>query len=219
MVDKQNIRGRESIIVRGGDIIENGAYLREGTSDTYLYNDPFLKECCDESIKRINKDSTVVDLGAHINLFSMRVSPYCKKVYAYEALKENYIQGLKNIRDNIEFFNVAVWTTNGRTPYTGDANVIRFGEGEKTMETITLEEIMKDKVCDLLKVDIEGCEYEVLLSAPKRVFEKIKSIYVELHPHIVPNRNRELIKWLEDNNYKVATKKIFGWEVLIADKL
>lgn len=46
------LRG-ETIKVQGGDIIENGFYLRQGTSDTYVYNESLLDECCRESL---NKD-------------------------------------------------------------------------------------------------------------------------------------------------------------------
>lgn len=154
-------------------------------------------------------------------MYSGRVAPYCNKVYAYEAVKENYIQGLKNVKGkNIEFVNIAVWSTCGQMSYSGDGNVLKIGEGQKMIETITLEKIFENiEKCDLLKIDIEGCEYEVLLSTPDSVFKKIKSIYLELHPHIVSDKNEEVIKLLEKNNYKVTTKKICGWEALVADKL
>ena len=210
-----------TIKVQGGDIIENGFYLRQGTSDTYMYNESLLHECCAESLKRINKDSVVVDLGAHIGLYSSRVAPYCKKVYAYEAVRENYIQGLKNVEGkNIDFFNIAVWSICGQMPYSGDGNVLKIGEGQKMTETITLEKILENiEKCDLIKIDIEGCEYEVLLFTPDSVFKKIKSIYLELHPHIIPNKNEEVVKLLERNNYKVTIRNVCGWEVLVADKL
>ena len=50
-----------------------------------------IKEYAKHEIE-INKTDTVIDVGAHIGLFSLLASQYCTdgKIYAFEPIKENY---------------------------------------------------------------------------------------------------------------------------------
>lgn len=92
----EKILNGENVIIENGQIFENGLFLREGTSDTFIYKEIFLDQCYKECLQKIDKNSIVIDVGSYIDLFSCYVSLHCKKIYAYEPVKENYSQGLKN---------------------------------------------------------------------------------------------------------------------------
>ena len=70
----------------------------------------------------------------------------------------------------------------------------------------TLEEAMDEaKIgrCDLLKIDIEGGEFDVLLTAPSRVFNRIRMIVCEFHP--IPARSvDELVRRLTEVSFQVS---------------
>jgi hypothetical protein len=56
------------------------------------------------------------------------------------------------------------------------------GKGGLEVETITLDQIAGCSV-DLLKMDIEGAEYETLASASMRALANIRRAVVEYHPN------------------------------------
>ena len=51
---------------------------------------------------------------------------------------------------------------------------------------------------DFLKVDIEGCEYDVFRDIDKNILSKIKKIAIEVHDS---NRNKELINNINKNRF------------------
>jgi len=220
----KKILNGEKVTIENGQIIENSFFLREGTSDTFIYKEIFLDQCYKECLQKIDKDSIVIDVGSYIGLFSCYVSPHCKKIYAYEPVKENYSQGLKNTTGkNIELLNKAVWSSNEEKKCDINGNTLNFGQGLETIQTINLEKIFAENnipQCDLLKIDVEGCEYEILFSTPLDIFKKIKSIIMEYHPDLMKkNTTQDLVNFLEKNDYNVVTKPSFDQiGLLMADK-
>ena len=72
---------------------------------------------------------------------------------------------------------------------------------------------------DLLKVDIEGFEYEAVLGSP-RVFQqqRVKALALELHPTILADRGKsagDTERMLEQAGYRLT--ETFGNTVWIAD--
>ena len=58
-------------------------------------------------------------------------------------------------------------------------------------------------VVDLLKIDIEGSEYEVLYQLPAALYQKIKNIVLEIHVRsgYAPG---ELVRFLEKQGFTVS---------------
>jgi len=207
-------------------ILEDGFYLRQGTSDTFIYKEIMLDRDYELCLNYLNKESLVIDLGAHIGLFSIFCSPFCRKILAYEAHPENYQLALKNIKSksagNVSVENLAAWSLSGEYLkidggsgfQTGDFTVcsVKMEPKELGVKTISLDEIFsKEQIdfCDLLKIDIEGAEYCVLMSAPKNVFEKIGNIYMEYHADSL-NKNTisELEYFLKKMGFMVNIKPV-----------
>ena len=62
--------------------------------------------------KHISKEDIVLDIGAHVGTFSLKVSKKCKVVYCFEPFIINYVQLINNINinkyENIIPFNFAI---------------------------------------------------------------------------------------------------------------
>lgn len=129
---------------------------------------------------------TVLDLGGHVGMVSIYLAkkyPFLK-IYAYEPTPANYEHFLLNLEangvQNVEVSNKAV-TADGRRlemianfqvnsgGATGNLQDMRLPHHSYFQaESITLDAIFAEKAlrrCKLLKIDIEGSEHEVLLSA------------------------------------------------------
>lgn len=207
----------EEIKTDGDYIVQDGIYLRQGTSDTFIYKEIFLDECYKESTEKLTLSSVVIDLGAHIGLFSSYCAPKCQKIYAYEPHFENYDLAIKNLKEtNTELFKLAVWSKSGeivslsdKRTQTGDHTITENISGDKRLQakTTTLEEVfVRNKIdfCDLLKVDIEGAEYATLFNTPNSILKKISSICLEFHNDL-ENKHTfyDLVSFLEDHQFKV----------------
>jgi len=68
----------------------------------------------------------------------------------------------------------------------------RYMLARETVSCATLEEIFdrcKIEVCDLLKIDIEGWEYEAVLGSPALFRDRrVKAVALELHPNLLARR-------------------------------
>jgi hypothetical protein len=90
------------------------------------------------------------------------------------------------------------------------------------VQTYTLSEVVSEiseTEIDLMKVDIEGSEYEVLYSSPPKLLQKIKRIYVECHEveNSPPTYNLQHMKsFLEELGYHVEIAK--GESILYATR-
>lgn len=140
-----------------------------------------------------SKDKVVADAGAHVGLFSLRASVYAKKVISlephpllYKLLENNVIRN--NIK-NIHPLNLALWKEKGVASFvigehSGGNRVVETKNANSKMkiQTITLSDLVESygKI-DLLKIDIEGSEFDVLLNAPGDTLNNIDKIVGEMH--------------------------------------
>lgn len=130
----------------------------------------------------INKNDTIIDIGAHIGGFSIYAADIAKKgkIYSFEpfpstfeTLKNNV---LLNKRKNINLNKLAVSKNIGEFNFY--VSKINFAENslhhkynEKiTVKTTSLSDIFrknKIKRCNVLKIDCEGSEYDILFSSTR----------------------------------------------------
>lgn len=170
--------------------------------------------------KKINQEDIVIDIGANIGAFSVYSGSIAKKgkIYCFEPEKENFNLLKENIKlnglSNIKAFNLAVGSKE-------EINQLFLSESSSehsvcfpakatgksvSVNFISLEKIFNDNClsyCDFMKIDCEGCEYDVLFSAPKKILEKIKYIALEFHDFKESYRYLELKEHLEKNGFKV----------------
>ena len=102
------------------------------------------------------------------------------------------------------------------------ASMLNRQASDKTIKVpaLSLDEVLKTyhvDVCELLKVDCEGAEYDILLNTSKGTYARINHVVIELHDWVpkeigVPN---DLKAKLEQNGFKVKIRKN---EILVASK-
>jgi FkbM family methyltransferase len=162
----------------------------------------------------IPSDAVIVDLGASVGVFSVYAASTAEnvQVYAYEPMPASFALVQENIRLNgqggsVKAFNYAVGGETGdRELFVGGTDFFfptllgPDGNGQAehiTVHCTTLEEILAsnklDRV-DLLKMDIEGAEYEFLYKSPPACFEKVREIRMEYHDLDDGERNLGALK-------------------------
>ena len=160
---------------------------------------------------------TVVDVGANIGLFSIRVAPLARRVVAFEPLPDHFkiLQG--NLSDprfqHVVPVQKALSGTRGPmdlwvSPNPGGHSILRDvaqGSTSIRVEGVTFREIFADhsiERCDLLKIDCEGAEYESLAAMPDELWPRIGRISLEFHQGPAGWDGAKLAEFLRGRGYR-----------------
>jgi FkbM family methyltransferase len=154
----------------------------------------------------------VVDAGAHVGLFALRVSPHARRVIALEADATNWVRLSSNLArnhvGNVEAKHMALWSSTGEIgftegPQTGGGSVA--AEGEHRVRATSLQTLV-DEYGDigLLKLDVEGAEWEIFEHAPWSTMRRIDAIVAELHPSRGPEQADALAERLRSADFEVT---------------
>jgi FkbM family methyltransferase len=170
---------------------------------------------------------TFVDIGANEGYFSVVASKLVGpggRVVAVEpqarlrtVLDTNFEL---NAVSNVQIIDQAVSDQSGtatlhvapdtNTGSTGLHQATRYKTTQTPVETRTLANILADariERVDVMKMDIEGFEYEAILGAPE-VFRqhRVRAFALELHPRLLAARNRspeEIVSFLKSCGYEM----------------
>lgn len=164
----------------------------------------------------------IIDIGAHIGVFSLLAAITCPeaKIYCYEPEPNNYELLIKNIEQNnlldrLNSYQLGVARSNEERILnvakinTGGSSIVWGQERNKkiTVDCITLKSILEenhiDKV-DFVKMDCEGAEFEILYSS-QNLLQKIDVISMEVHNNEKERKLIELQQYLESNNFEVES--------------
>ncbi len=139
----------------------------------------------------------IVDLGSNVGVYSLYIAlknPKAK-IYAVEPDSDNFKQLQENILVNgfkrrISAFQYVISKKCGKVPFFVDnissrAHSLYHVTGKKvqvpSIDLNSLFKKLKIKKCDILKLDIEGAEYEVLYNCPEKILRSINIVFVECH--------------------------------------
>jgi len=131
---------------------------------------------------------SVLDLGGHYGLFANACS-MCnpKKIISVEANHNNFKKYLDNTKElpNVRCINAAVTSKpNKILTISNESGSSIVGKGEQLVASVTLESLLELFQPDeklLLKMDIEGCEYEIFYKTHPDVFKRFDMIKLEAH--------------------------------------
>jgi hypothetical protein len=171
--------------------VENGRTIVRTNSGLKLIIIPDYLNVIDEVFLRNRYCSArlsgriVIDVGASIGDTSLYfASMGASKVYAFEADKSRYEVAEENIHLN------------------GKDKIIKIMNDEANSENIS-ELIENNHLSNIfLKLDCEGCEYEILPNISKATYEQIDDIAMEYHKDSDP-----LITKLREEGYNVKRDK------------
>ena len=169
--------------------LRNGkfAYVRDVRSTDYtIVRDVLGKNEYELDYLSLPENATVLDLGGNIGAFSMEIHRQfpTARIIAYEPHPAN----AKMFRMNAPYATLvdkAVSRSTGTIRFEDGVDFAGLKiaeEGGIAVESISLDDIVRGlERVDLLKMDIEGSEYEVLAAASPETFIKIKRILLETH--------------------------------------
>jgi FkbM family methyltransferase len=194
------------------EVVESGCYLNSGEF-------------------RIEAGDTVLDIGANVGLFSIWVSLNVPstKIFAFEAAPDNFRALAENVRSNrLEgispcHYAVSDGSSSHVTLYRGLHGGIhsirpeyrnwvpKAGSARKTekVRAISLDRILRRfniESVDYMKIDCEGAEYEILLSASSRTLSRIRKIVGEYHDLSAERNGRVLKNFLARSGFHAAFK-------------
>lgn len=168
-----------------------------------------IKEVFDREVYyfRTSRDAPLVlDCGANIGvaaLYIKRLYPHAR-IVCYEPFPEAFAALCANVESNglrqIELHQLALAPTAGEAELHFDAEHLgslsmslrpeRIRGASHVVETTRLSDAITGHV-DLLKMDIEGVEFEVLAEAAERgKLRLVDQIIVEYHHHITETEDR-----------------------------
>lgn len=165
---------------------------------------------CKYEYGKIEPNSTIIDIGANIGVFSL----YCaihgaKKVYSFEPSEESFEFLNKNIVENgfekiIVPFKLAVHDKKTFVNFPSQSNPSnKISDDGQKVETTTLDSICEDiDTVDLLKIDCEGSEHIFIPSTSAETFSKIKEIRMEYHEKIPIIETFTMTKHKPTDSYK-----------------
>jgi FkbM family methyltransferase len=178
----------------------------------------------------INKNSTVIDLGANkggfYSLMSAKYNCYCFAVEASESL----FNSLPKI-DKVRCYHFAIGKNNGSIKFyiskNSEANSLQLAISEAwgvTTSTIieekTLEKFLSDEniplPVDILKIDVEGAETDIINSLSANTLSRIGQIPVEFHDFILGTEQyntamHEAIKKLTSSHFLALKLSAQDW--------
>ena len=198
--------------------------VNDGLSASHIFSEIFINECY--PIKKSNKKRLIIDVGANVGFFTfyaLMKSPNVD-IISIEADPKNYNVLKKNIStnnldDQVQLLNNAVCSKKGEIIFHSSLKNSGWSSLYKTRGAVESESInicaitvsellstFKVNTVDILKIDIEGAEYDIILNDNFLDRYKVKQIYIEAdkNPRDVRFSFEELIIKLE-YYYKVVS--------------
>jgi FkbM family methyltransferase len=186
----------------------------------YLVQDIFKDKIYTAFLSPSSGD-VVIDLGAHIGLFTISVAKFAKLVVAIEPHPENYRYLLTNVKLN-KFGNVitcrlACSDKEGTGKlylghHSGSHSLLFRRSSLRAIDVplITLSKLVRDlglNRVDFIKMDIEGAEYSVLVGASQIL--KSYDVKLAIAAYHDDDIRRKCNQLLTELGYKVLEKRGF----------
>jgi len=162
------------------------------------------------SYEFVNSSDKVLDIGSNIGLFPL-LSENAKEIVCVEPLKEAIPLLKKNIEANnlkkkTKIINAAIGKK-GRLILEVDKKlnlskiVDKPNKYTYEIKSFNLKDMVKKYNSNLIRMDVEGYEYEIL---HKKIPKKITKISLEFHTALLGKKKvKELLDYLENEKFKV----------------
>jgi len=192
----------------------------ENSDEFYELKKEIFGENC-YYIELEKEDPYIIDLGAHIGMtvvYFKSLFPQAR-ILAFEPIPDNFKILQKNVEENqlsqVELVQAVVAPKSGilriqepigEGAWKSGAGIIPRGwKGIQTnreikVEAVGIEELLLEKI-DLLKMDIEGMEYEIVRNMGPKI-RNIANMIIEVHPR-KDHRIEEIQRTLVQNGFRV----------------
>lgn len=213
--DKSKVLDEVSLSLKDPMVKRKIAGLHEFEPVFVNYEQFFVKRIYD-GLFAGERIESVLDVGASVGLFTQwALDRFGKevKVIAFEP-NPTAISGFKAVhgeKDNVKLYEVAAAGEEGEidlgiNPENSTVSSVNMAtENKIKVKAVTIESAMAEEewtAADLLKVDIEGAEYEIF-----EKMEKFPFRYILLEFHDNTGQLDSLIAKLEKNGYEIDIRK------------
>lgn len=155
----------------------------------------------------------IIDIGANSGDSALFFASKGSKVHAFEPVKELYDMALKNIelnkdlKNSIKIFNKGVSYKRGTISINSLDSVSNYISNNDSyeVEVVSIEDILDYISPDLLKMDCEGCEFEIIENCDLSMFNEL---IFEYHSKIVGKDHNPLIKKLKSEGFQVVCHSV-----------
>jgi len=190
--------------------------------DVWVIKETCLNDDYHSAGLELDDGGVIIDIGAGLGDYSIAVARrYAKAmVYAYEPFPESFALLMENTKlnqiQNIRPSPYAISGTKGShlTLYAPSSHAtmnstIPIADTlavDGTVPSLTLDQIFENldlSICNLLKVDCEGAEFDIFFGASDDTLRKIKRISLEYHDGITPHSHQDLMQFLQQKGFDV----------------
>ncbi|HMK03929.1 MAG TPA: FkbM family methyltransferase [Ferruginibacter sp.] len=222
--------GQKYLTVMAGPL--KGYLWSTGSSYEYIlghYEDPEMMKVF---LGWLKPDSVLYDLGANVGFHALTANRYIAsgKIYSFEPFPAARLVFQKHISLNKKFIahdNISLLTfaisdeekqvefsndqvqKDGNT-YIKDSAVFSSARDKISVKTDSIDGLVKKgyEQPDIMKIDVEGAEYDVLRGAINTIRQYKPNILLATHDCHLPGVKDDCIRFLEDLGY---TLKHTGW--------
>lgn len=204
---------------------------RQGTRDWDVVHELLFAGSYNRALKYLHSQPgtpRVLDLGGNIGLFSLLAASSNQQasVVAFEPGPPNYrffeMNRLANpfLADRIALRKQAVggvartteWFFDEGNP--GGSGLFGASGSHFPVQIVTFEAVVDSiqEPISLVKIDIEGAEYEILLKTPAATWQRIQAISLELHEdpaHLMSNT--EFLKRLQGYGFALEQESVCAY--------
>lgn len=175
-------------------------------------------------VKKIIKPGMkILEVGANVGYYALletRLAGPSGHLYALEPSPYNFDLLTKNLRlnglKNYDLYQTAAGALPGKAKFllSGRSNLSTFIEREDLtgeeidVDVIKLDDFLRDKEADFIRMDVEGYEREILKGAEGVLNsdKKPKYFFIEVHSELLHKKNssaREIVEFLGRHGYEV----------------
>jgi FkbM family methyltransferase len=202
---------------------QSGVQFRvRGAMDVWIVKETYLDRFYERFGTPVGDGWNVVDVGAGIGDFTLYASlghPQ-NRVYAFEPFPESFHLLQENLRingvTNVQAFPEAIGAQRGSLlldlsrgePLQFSTEVASQSRTTLSVPCLSLPEALERlgvKRCHLLKLDVEGAEFDILFSTPDPILGQIEHIVMEYHDGVTPYGHGDLARFLHDKGFQVRT--------------
>jgi FkbM family methyltransferase len=185
--------------------------------DNIIINDEVFFEKAYERHREVSKHDVVVDLGAHVGVFSIKAAAVASRVISVEPDAYNFKLLNFNTRlnhlENLILVNSAVADYDGETKLhlhsqSGMHSIVNMRAATSVhsvnVKVRKLDTIVKElniERIDFLKIDVEGAELYVLTGGLNTLKKYRPFIVMEYHPILSGAAKSKILGLLENLNY------------------